>query len=1063
VLAASDPYVFEALVYPLGFPFFYLPYVSNLKIETSAGVTQALALTFQTSANGSAPTTNFVFQDSFPSQTALDTSYAAGTYTLSYTGKDDGPTSILLSLVADDFPPAPPFISNLEAAQAIDVSSNFTLSFGTWAAADTNDYVQLTVQDSNSNLVFATPALYSLYPQGALSATNSQIVISNGTLMAGETYTATLTWFEVTTDNLADFSGYPLVFAGFYDQTTFTLQTQSPSENNPPPPAAPTNLTDTVLTLTITNGSGPFASSGSYQLFTTATGSNYFVLGSAGGGFSSGAYVYTETGTNTGLITFTDPHAGVVTLRVVFNSVGGGAFTLSSSGGSQTGNFTAMSAYTAVNAPNIFLPGVSNGQFVACVSGDAGVNYTVESSSNLSDWIALTNLTIPNLTASLVDAPSSSARFYRAKVNALAFAPGTISGQSFSCTITAGTSPFAANGIFQWDAATNGSAYEMIGATGATNGSGTYSYTGSGPNTASIAYTDSTSGETSTEQLVFTSVATGYFYTTNAGSSGFQSGSFTLAVGPVLFFGNVRFTPDTARGASTNFPADGTSVSLSVTDAAGYVWSLSVPADALLTPATLSMTPFAGIDSSQSALPIISGVQLGPEGIQFCDGVTLTLTTPSALGPHATLLMGAGDGTGLYLVQTTNQANAYSTTLFHFSSGAASDASDQQWQDYLDENLPQAQAAYNQAQSTVQALARIVVQPPEPPDYVFNCSGSNPAGDEQVDAYGKALFAKESTAAQNLTSAARALILLTGDNSYDSAAKASIRQLIETAGFRKINSLLNDWSGSPLKFTAVAKAAINISRQDQLLGGPGLPNLLSQLASWLGGNVVDYYFNELTGNHDYSQLNTLMLIQQQIDLLSNSSSGDPAFFQRLENAYTFQVTLTVSDIGDALAIKAHGTVTVMGYDWVAFAQEGFPIGAVTNNFTYDSGTYENCNVKLPLEFEEGASFVLDCTNTMVDIFIYDDMASLNENWSCPDSGGPNDVLDLDFDQAFYNTHGTQNIIVDYNSSFYFTVPWQNMQAQPANATFTGPGEYVANDTVTFTIVVEHTPQPAPNN
>jgi hypothetical protein len=36
-----------------------------------------------------------------------------------------------------------------------------------------------------------------------------------------------------------------------------------------------------------------------------------------------------------------------------------------------------------------------------------------------------------------------------------------------------------------------------------------------------------------------------------------------------------------------------------------------------------------------------------------------------------------------------------------------------------------------------------------------------------------------------------------------------------------------------------------------------------------------------------------------------------------------------------------------------------------------------------------------------------------------------------------------------------------MQAQPANATFTGPGEYVANETVTFTILVEHDPSSSP--
>ena len=49
------------------------------------------------------------------------------------------------------------------------------------------------------------------------------------------------------------------------------------------------------------------------------------------------------------------------------------------------------------------------------------------------------------------------------------------------------------------------------------------------------------------------------------------------------------------------------------------VWSLNLPGDALLDPTTITMTLFAtGIDSSQSALPIFSGVQLpGPTAPGF--------------------------------------------------------------------------------------------------------------------------------------------------------------------------------------------------------------------------------------------------------------------------------------------------------------------------------------------------------------------------------------------------------------------------------------------------------------
>jgi hypothetical protein len=377
----------------------------------------------------------------------------------------------------------------------------------------------------------------------------------------------------------------------------------------------------------------------------------------------------------------------------VFTSGGAGTFVLTSTSGAQAGVFNSGAAYPVPGAPDIFLPTVANSQFQAFVSGSPGVAYSVESSSNLLTWTTLTNVTIPNLTTNIVDPGAVAARFYRVKACSNVFAPGAITGLTLCCSINAGAAPFATNGILEFAAGADGSSYQILAGTGATNGSGSYTYTVSGPNTAAISYHDSVSGAVCNEQLFFTSVDAGYFYTTNTAAAGFQSGSFTLETGPALFLGNVHFTPDTARGASVYFPADGTPVSLSVTDAAGYVWSLNFPGDALLEPATLSMTPAAAVDTNQSVLPISSGVQLGPEGIVFCDGVTLTLTAPAALGAYATLMMGAGDGTGLNLVQTATQANTYSTTLFHFSSGWMSDPDASSMQNLID----QAIADYSEA------------------------------------------------------------------------------------------------------------------------------------------------------------------------------------------------------------------------------------------------------------------------------------------------------------------------------------------------------------------------------
>jgi hypothetical protein len=329
VSATNAPYMFQVFVDPLGYPSYYLPCVSGPVIHSPAGVQHALTLNSQ--SIGGVFATNFVFMDSAATQSALDAAYNAGSFTLTYIGIDDGATSIVVSLNADDFPPAAPCVSNLVAAQSINSSGDFTLQFGAWASANTNDFVQLTVLDSTSNVVFSTPSLLALYPQRPLGATNTSIVISNGTLAAGQNYTATLAYMVVQTNHV---SALPYLAAGFLSQTAFTLQTQSPTPTNSlPPPASPASLTNTLLTLTIASGSGPFAASGTYQVFTGASDTNYNVLGNAGGGFGAGGYVYTQTGTNTGTITFTDSKIGAVSLQIVFTSAGAGTFVLTSSNG----------------------------------------------------------------------------------------------------------------------------------------------------------------------------------------------------------------------------------------------------------------------------------------------------------------------------------------------------------------------------------------------------------------------------------------------------------------------------------------------------------------------------------------------------------------------------------------------------------------------------------------------------------------------------------------------------------------------------------------------------------
>jgi hypothetical protein len=110
--------------------------------------------------------------------------------------------------------------------------------------------------------------------------------------------------------------------------------------------------------------------------------------------------------------------------------------------------------------------------------------------------------------------------------NALA----SIAGKSITHTITDGTAPFPSSGTFVLHAeGASGDVtgnYTITGSGGVTNSSGTYTYTMTDTNTASLHLEDSVLGSVD-EGLLFETGSSGT-YNSAGGGGGTQSGTFTL-------------------------------------------------------------------------------------------------------------------------------------------------------------------------------------------------------------------------------------------------------------------------------------------------------------------------------------------------------------------------------------------------------------------------------------------------------------------------------------------------------------------------------------------------------
>lgn len=124
-------------------------------------------------------------------------------------------------------------------------------------------------------------------------------------------------------------------------------------------------------------------------------------------------------------------------------------------------------------------------------------------------------------------------------------------------------------------------------------------------------------------------------------------------------------------------PAGGT---LQTTASDGTVYTLTIPANALATGKTVTMTPVTAIDGYPLASGIVGGVELKPSGTLFTVPVTLEIETPRAPGPGLTAvaILFSGNGPSFEPSFAGVGAGSFIVPMRHFSGGTVAFANAQQ-------------------------------------------------------------------------------------------------------------------------------------------------------------------------------------------------------------------------------------------------------------------------------------------------------------------------------------------------------------------------------------------------
>ncbi|HNQ90579.1 MAG TPA: SUMF1/EgtB/PvdO family nonheme iron enzyme [Verrucomicrobiota bacterium] len=213
----------------------------------------------------------------------------------------------------------------------------------------------------------------------------------------------------------------------------------------------------------------------------------------------------------------------------------------------------------------------------------------------------------------------------------------TIVGTSVTVSITSGEAPFATFGSYRFEPAASGNTYAISALSGdVLSSSGTYSYSKDSDYTAALSFDDSRFGQGLSLQLSFDTSTTGTVFLRKPGTTGYQTGLFSMAtagVGPSITEHPAALTADLGTSVTFRVSATGTSPlayqwrkdGVAIAGATGSTFTIGsvTAADAALYSVAVS-NAYGTQTSAEATLLIRTGnpptILVGPEDVTVFDG-----------------------------------------------------------------------------------------------------------------------------------------------------------------------------------------------------------------------------------------------------------------------------------------------------------------------------------------------------------------------------------------------------------------------------------------------------------
>lgn len=377
---------------------------------------------------------------------------------------------------------------------------------------------------------------------------------------------------------------------------------------------------------------------------------------------------------------------------------------------------------------------------------------------------------------------------------------------------------------------------------------------------------------------------------------------------------------DSAHAATMLFPA-ASGGSLTATGADGTVFTLTLPANALLSDETITMTPLSSVEGLPVSGGLAAAVQLAPDGLLLQQPATLTIQPAATIPVNQQVGFGYhGSGQEFYY-QPLGAAKTITLTLLHFSGAGVGQGT-----------AGNGGTPTSVADRLMQQIQQIVSQ--ERGCAILG-TGCNPNDQNELDGLMQLYFDEvvvpliqaaktDDTQAQAALTAGfgfmHTLAVLGLEEGEPWATdfefiNQAVPIILKNAYNKAFNRCVNDSSQG--QRSVEAQKMVSVERALQLIGGGGMPDFAKQLEACLTGpltldidstvtttTIIPTPPGNITQKTDSHVTATGLALQFDTTALTYNANGPLEY-----PTYTFSAVWP-SPIGDCSSASSNGTGTV---------------------------------------------------------------------------------------------------------------------------------------------------------